>query len=227
VFFIPFTPPPFHFVTTLKGFVFLDENERQTEDGVAKIVKDTLFPAVSNSNISASIRRIIANYNDNIPLSAPSNTIDILLRYLRKSLVVERLNLVKKEDIGTGVGQSHPAWNVYIYPPTRNAPTLREWRAVIQETTFVTEDNDAGKTYKIFNCTICRSINHPSGMCPYPTQDGWIPLPADNSPTLNNLLNTTNRDNRDNRNGNRGRGSTPNNRGRTQNIANNRGAPRT
>jgi hypothetical protein len=203
--------------------MFLDETDRQTESEVARIVEETLFPNTSDSNISSTIRRIVANYHDNIPI--PNFNIDIFIRYLGKSIRVKRLNLVKKEDIGTGAGQSHPAWNIYIHPPTKTVPILREWRAVIRDTVFTTDSNDAGKTHKIFNCSTCRSIDHPGGMCPYPTLNGWVPPVSANSPALDNLINA-NQNRQDNRNGNRGRGTAPNHRGRPRNNANNRGTQR-
>jgi len=222
VFFIPFNPPPYHFVTTLKGFIFLDESDRETEELVENIVGETLFPNDNKLETGSTIRRFIAKNKDNIP--ALIQDIETTLRYLRSSIEVKCLNLVKKEDIGMGEGQSHPAWNVYIYPPSKNNAALREWRTTIQNTTFATDSNKAGKTFKLFRCAICRSIDHPGGMCPYPSQQGWIPP----TPTvIDEILNANNppRVNREARPNTRGRSAGPNGRGR--NATGNRNASRT
>lgn len=220
-FFVPFSPPPFHFVTTLKGFIFLNESDKESEQKVTEIVCDTLFPT-DKSDTGLAIRRIVASHKDNIP--TPINNIETAICFLRSSVRIKHLNLVKKEDIGTGEGSSHPAWNLYIFPPTTNNITLREWRTLIQRTTFVTNTNRAGKTLRLFKCSICRSIDHPGGTCPYPTQRGWTPPTPTTSPTLVDLLNPPQPSNEqpNARNGNRGRGRTGNIRGRGQRAAGNR-----
>ena len=172
VFFVPFDPPPYNFVTTHKGFIFLDESDKQSEQKVTEIVRNVLFPN-EKSDTGFAIRRIVANHKDNIP--TPINNIETAIRYLRNSVKIKHLNLVKKEDIGTGEVLSHPAWNLYISPPSTNNAALREWRLLIQRTVFVTDTYGAGKTYRLFKCSICRSIDHPGGMCPYPAQQGWTP----------------------------------------------------
>ena len=157
------------------------------------------------------IKRILVKYRDNLP--AIITKLEDAIRYLRKSITVQRLDLVRKEDIGTGEGKVQPTWNVYIFPPTRNHLALREWRKFIRNITFITDSNGAGKTTKIFCCTTCRSEDHPGGMCPYPSLDGWIaPAPA-HSPALEGIINRPD-SSQSGRNSNaRGRGA-PNNRSR-------------
>ena len=108
------------------------------------------------------------------------------VKYLWKTIVVERLELVRKEDIGTGTGKVRSAWNVYISPPTKNYQGLQEWRKLIRTVSFVTLSNAARKTRKIFCCMTCRSKSHPGGMCPLLDQPGWRkPPPPQGRATMN------------------------------------------
>ena len=230
VFFIPFVPPPYSYITTLRGFIFLDESDKQTEEAVARTVGETLFSLTQGPEPTKAVKRFLAKYNDNIPPDVPD--LITTLRFLTGTMKVNRLNLVKREDIGTGEGQSRPVWNLYIYPPSKDDTAMATWRAIIQDTVFVTTENGAGTTHRAFKCLTCRSINHPNGMCPYPKQPGWITPVSTTSPVVEELLNPTRRNNREpnasTRNGgnqgNRSNAATANNRNRASNTRSN---PRT
>lgn len=187
VIFIPYTPKPYEFVTTLKGFIFLDENDQQTEEKVKQIVTDTLFPPEPNSEPAKRIRCLVALNWNNIPDLL--NGIEDTIYYLCKSVVIHRLNLVRREDMGMGGGESHPAWNVYISPLSMDNGVLRDWRNYIRSVTFVTDANMASKTFKIFKCTICHAKDHPGGMCPYPSVKNWFAPMPQTSPILKSSTN--------------------------------------
>ena len=155
------------------------------------------------------------NKRDNLP--AIITNLEDAIRFLQKSVSIHRFDLVKKEDIGTGEGKKQPVWNVYIFPPTRDHHALREWKDFIQRITFVTNSNGAGKTTRIFCCTVCRSEDHPGGMCPYPNQEGWIALTPTHSPTLENILNQPEPPQKGRYTSARGRG-TSSNRSRANNV---------
>ena len=226
VFFIPLPQPAFHFVTMLMEFFFIDETDRESELEVAKFVGETLFPTSGTSKVSTAIRRIVADHRDNIP--APIRDVDSCLRYLRASIEVKRLNILSQKDIGTGLGQSYPAWNVYICPPTNDHLAMKKWRETIRDTTFATFINGTGSTVKLFKCTICRGIDHPTGMCPFPNQPGWVKNSPDISPAIDAILNA-NQDNdgaRGPRPNTRARGATHTTRGRSLATRGNRGTTR-
>ena len=162
------------------------------------------------------IRRFLASHRDNIPNTFQA--MDDVVSYLRRTVDVEHLELVPKADIGTGGGKSHPAWNIYIHPPTKDALGLQRWRELIRSITFVTLSNGAGTSYRSFHCLTCRSLNHPTGMCPYPDQKGWVkptpPPPATASssmttPALTREANTPYRGGRGGAGTGRGRPYTP------------------
>ena len=214
--FIEYNPQPSSFVTTLKGFFFFETSPSQTKVDVDEIIAATLFEGGNTSRTVMRVKRFLAAYRDNIP--EPFGDIDNTVRFLRKSIMVEHLELVRKADVGTGGGKGHPAWNVYIHPPTADPDRLHEWKKLIRSTDFVTLDKGTGTTHKIFHCTVCRSENHPGGMCRLPNRLGWVKPPSQQSETLNKVLaaNTPDpneagpsRGARGGRNGGRGRSGTP------------------
>ena len=222
----PFEPSPTSFVTTLKGFMFIGKNDPQTETEVARIIDNAMFSDDKSVTLPTRIRRFIANHRDNV--SDTIINIDDVLRFVRSSITVKHLNLLKKEDVGTGVGKPTPVWNVYIFPPTKDQVAMREWRGIIRKTRFVTAMNRSGSTNRIFNCTVCLSEDHPAGMCPYPSQRGWVaptPLPTTAPPVVEATANPV-QSNRDARTSTRrGRGAQSSSRGR--NATNRKGKANT
>jgi hypothetical protein len=217
VLFIPYAPPPFCFVTTLKGFLFPKLTDSQSETAVLEIVGEALFSTTKSSATSMEIRRFLAKHRDNI--SGLIKDIETALAYLRSSIKVRRYNLVEKINIGTGEGKSTPVWNIYIYPPTGDNAALIKWRSTIRGFTFITKDQGAGRSLKIYKCTVCFSIDHPTGLCPYPQLQKWITPKPDTSPALEDLLNSSHP------NGiNRGTSSRGSHRGHSRNT---RGRPGT
>lgn len=92
--FIAFEPPPYHFVTTLKGFVFLDHTPAQTEEEVGEIIRSTLFLGGRNSEATMRVRHFLASHHDNIP--SMFQPMDEIVDYLCKTIDVEHLDLVQK-----------------------------------------------------------------------------------------------------------------------------------
>lgn len=176
------------FVTTLKGFIFLDESEHETEALVKHVVQRTLFGGEDLGPTMES-KRLLAYFRDNIP-HPMNSSVHEALRFINASVVIKRFELVKKEDIGTGE-EGHPAWNVFIAPATNDHTALKDWIAKVRLVTFATEANGAGTSKRIYTCSICHSEGHPGGMCEFTKAPGWInPAPA-NSPALESLINAT------------------------------------
>ena len=176
------------FVTTLKGFVFLDEPNQETETIVKRIVTSTLFEG-GDAGPTMETKHLLANHRDNIPQPMNSSVMEAI-RFLSASVVVKCFELVKKEDIGTGEG-GHPAWNIFAAPATTNRIALNDWIMKVRKTTFVTEANGTGTTKRIYTCSTCYSEGHPGGMCDFTKQHGWIPSALPHSPTLKSIINPT------------------------------------
>ena len=96
-----------------------------------------------------------------------------------------------KDYCGTGKGKGHPAWNIYIAPPTKDQNALADWTITICKVWFITAANGAGKSRRIFLCLVCHSIDHPRGMCKFLTQTDWIAPPPTIPPALEGILNPT------------------------------------
>ena len=184
LFFVPFSPTPSMFITTLKGFLFPRESKTESENEVKSIISKALFDDGESSQLAAGTKRLLStpNHRNNIP-SPLNNSVQESSRFLKASIVIRRLDLVKKEDIGFDEAKGHPAWNVYIAPPTKDHNAFRKWVDLIRSVRFITKGNSAGTTKKIFTCSICRSKDHPGGMCPFPSTQGWsTPSPPCPSP---------------------------------------------
>jgi len=225
VVFSPFEPPPFTFATTLKGFVFLDLEPDLTTQEVHRIVTATLFEGGGESETTMQVKRFLTTNRDGIPNTF--RTMDDLVKYLQITLTVERLDLVSRDFVGTGEGKTHPAWNIYIQPPTLLSEGMREWRSLIRSMKFVTLANGSGATGRLFRCTICQSENHPAGMCRLPDQVGWIKPAPQTSEALSSILNPTTSGRGRSTTGRGGGGTTTNGRGGPTTRGRGRGGPRT
>jgi hypothetical protein len=65
IFCIAYTLPLFQYVTTLKGFLFMDDKEKNSEKEVTEIVEETHFSTTASSETITSVRRFLANFQDN------------------------------------------------------------------------------------------------------------------------------------------------------------------
>lgn len=84
--------------------------------------------------------------------------------------------------IKTREGPTKTVWNLYCTPPPIPHHAYQEWIEIVRN--LCPSDYDAGRGYfrneRPFLCAGCRSINHPTGLCPLPLTMGWLG-PAANS----------------------------------------------
>ena len=183
-----------------------------------------MFSDDGSSALPNTICRFIARNRNNIDDTIIS--INDTLCFIRSSIRVKHLNLLKKADINTGLGKPTPAWNIYFYPPTTDQTAMRDWRDIIRRTRFVTDVNRAGYTCKPFNCTVCHSEDHPAGMCPCPSQQGWtVPTPTVTNPVVAPTPTPAQASNSTRATTRKGRGGQTNPRGR--NVPTRKGRPNT
>lgn len=189
LFFIPFSPEPSMFITTLKGFLFPRESKGESETEVKNIISRALFDDGENSQLAAGTKRLLStpNHRNNVPPPL-NNSVHDSSRFLKASIVIRRLDLVKKEDIGFDEAKGHPAWNVYIAPPTKDHEAFKKWVDLIRSARLITKGNGAGLTKKIFTCSICRSKDHPGGMCPFPSTEGWSTPTPPRPPPIDDII---------------------------------------
>ncbi|KAJ7714016.1 hypothetical protein B0H16DRAFT_1619709 [Mycena metata] len=64
-------------------------------------------------------------------------------------------------------------WRVYMHPPTHNEQALASIVAVFQNVTVATFQSVGYASATRHYCRMCRSIDHPTGLCPIPLAPGY------------------------------------------------------
>ena len=182
---------------------------------------NTLFDRTSNT--SRRIMDYIAMFRDNLPDSLSNAE---ARDYIRDSVKVQHLQI----RLPGGLGDA-PLYSLYLHPPTAQPAALKRWRTFIAEQRFHAGNGGVGIKYDPpFRCLHCKTIDHPSGLCPHfirikgnahgrndvGSEDDLLPTTADPTTRQQNPASTRNggtatRGNRgppNRRNGTRGRGST-------------------
>jgi hypothetical protein len=169
---IPFTPRISPYVVTIENFTFTDSEAEEVLD----VVKQTI-------NECEQAKEHVASCDpDPHAFQHTLNTTQV------KQL---RLGIPNRAGGGTKL-----VWNVYINPPSQDPPKQREWRKILSSLTFLTALNGAGVALpSTMDCSGCKSIDHPAGLCPIPQTLGWPSYRATTStdiPTsLTQALSTT------------------------------------
>ena len=73
-------------------------------------------------------------------------------------------------------------WNVYVNPPMKDVRLHDEWCKTIRETVFATALYGIAKPRVHPRCVGCKSIDHPTGLCPFPKLGGSFARPHSNVP---------------------------------------------
>jgi hypothetical protein len=68
-------------------------------------------------------------------------------------------------------------WNIYATPPSNSPQRHQEWRRSVSTLKFVTALNGAGTAEPPTSCYGCKSIDHTTGLCPFPSTPRWVPPP--------------------------------------------------
>jgi hypothetical protein len=156
---IPYSPPPFEYVCTIENLTFKEEAATK----VAQVIRATLQ---QSDQARTSVTR------DN----PTQNAFDAMLN----SLTVKPLHVSRANNLGGG---TKLLWNVYAPPPSTAAAKNREWRRIMASLRFLTALNGVGVTSsQPINCSGCKSIDHPRGLCPFPQMNDWIPITLPQNP---------------------------------------------
>lgn len=152
-FFQPVATPNSKFVGTLEGFT-VPEGERG-----ANLVCEIFRHCLRESNDALNF---IRNWTQNSPDDEANKIV--------ASITIEPLTIKTRE------GPTKTAWNVYCAPPPVPHHVYQEWLGYVRD--LRPSDYDAGRGHfrneKPFLCMGCRSINHPTGLCPLPLITGWL-----------------------------------------------------
>ncbi|KAJ7797044.1 hypothetical protein B0H14DRAFT_3549280 [Mycena olivaceomarginata] len=82
-------------------------------------------------------------------------------------------------ELDSGRGGVRVAWHVFMMVTTHNITFYNSIRAAFAGIEFITTWNNTGHVRADMGCRICLSIDHPTGLCPFPLVPGWMgPTPT-------------------------------------------------
>ena len=169
---------PCDFIATLSNFNFRTDTDHLKEcarAAVRQMVTRTLFD--DDTTFKRGVENFIFKYRDNIP---PSLSHPEAVTFIRNSVRIEPFEVVVP-----GGGTRAMLYNVYIHPPTKCLTDIETWKSSIKRQRFYAGKYGVGTLYgNDFNCNHCKTVDHPSGLCPYLEDTP----PADTEPELGNDL---------------------------------------
>ncbi|KJA26903.1 hypothetical protein HYPSUDRAFT_198682 [Hypholoma sublateritium FD-334 SS-4] len=152
-FFQPVDTPNSKFIGTLEGFTVPDGGRGAEQ--VREILRNCL--RMNNTALNFIRRWTPDSLEDEANKMIASITIEPIM-------------------IRTREGPTKTVWNTYCVPPPLPHHLYQEWIGIIRD--LRPSDYDAGRGHfrneKPFQCMGCRSINHPTGLCPLPLITGWL-----------------------------------------------------
>ncbi|KAG2337915.1 hypothetical protein BDR05DRAFT_952275 [Suillus weaverae] len=154
-FFVPFKQPLPTYICTIKNMTFQDSTRSNLL--IAELIRKVLRENMEVSNFIYS--HIIAP-----SASTALRAID--------SIRVSSLNIT------TSRSSMLTVWNIYCdSPPPFSLEDYYLWSALIHGLHFPSDDYGTGAPRlqdKQFTCTGCKSLDHPTGLCPLPATPGWL-----------------------------------------------------
>ncbi|KAF8194947.1 hypothetical protein BJ912DRAFT_923846 [Pholiota molesta] len=140
------------FVMTLRGFSFFDP-ERAHEAAASRVGRAI--------QADLAVRKVVCAYSDNYPGYTP----DEVLAAIADTIEAQEIETVIE---GTTVTE----YNIYMSGPTNNYVGFREWLAAVRTASYTALEGRA-KAQHVYNCALCRGLDHPTGLCPFPFVKGW------------------------------------------------------
>lgn len=157
IFILPFEQPTPSYIGTLAHFA-LDDSE-DSNRVVEKAVRETLKTSAA----------VIDFYTKHAPKGGPTIT-----------EVIDSVRAAGLQLFQRG-GKVSTVWNVYLEnQPHFSFDIYLQWAVIIRQLEFPTEDRGTGTMQRKeqLECRGCKSLEHPSGLCPFPKIPGWMG-PAD------------------------------------------------
>jgi hypothetical protein len=154
LFTIPFDMPVIGFVGTFGGFTL------PNTQGGADAVRDLLQTAIrANSDINEFVR----THRDAF---GPQVSADQAWHIFSNSVAVEGMELVNNTIT--------VAWQLSVTPPTNDHGAWLQLRRLFRRLSVMTALHGTARLQRSYRCHICPSINHPTGLCPFPRLPGWL-----------------------------------------------------
>jgi hypothetical protein len=80
---------------------------------------------------------------------------------------------IERIDFKVSGGLSLPRYNIFADSPTGNPDTWTKLRAYLLSLSYQSDLDGRGVTVNFIPCTLCHSIAHPRGLCPFPDIPLW------------------------------------------------------
>jgi hypothetical protein len=155
LFTIPFNMPITRFVGTFGGFTL------PNSQGGADAARDLLQMAI---RANADITEFVRTHRDAFD---PQVSADQAWHIFSNSVVVEGMELLVNNTVTV-------AWQLGVTPPTNDHGAWIQLRRLFGCLSVMTALHRTARLQRSYRCHICPSINHPTGLCPFPCLPGWL-----------------------------------------------------
>ncbi|KAJ7513129.1 hypothetical protein B0H11DRAFT_2303372 [Mycena galericulata] len=160
LFIFALNPPRSGFLGIVEGLTF------ENTAGGAQEAANAITGALSTNT---DFIRLVMTHRDALP--ANFSTQQVLAAVLG-SISVVPLELTSPRG-------PRVVWRVYMRVTTNSVDGYNAIRGAFRQVVFVTAFNNTGCVREDMSCRICRSIDHPTPLCPFPNAPGWMgPTPT-------------------------------------------------
>ncbi|KAJ7711610.1 hypothetical protein B0H16DRAFT_1816528 [Mycena metata] len=156
LFIITLAPHFSGFLGLVEGLTFLN-----TPAGAQEAVNAITHTLSTNTNFI----QLVMSHRDALPAHW---SIQQALTAILGSLTVTPIELL------SGAGSARVVWRVFMMVTTHNMVYYNAIRAAFRQVAFVTAFNNTGRVRDDLSCRICRSIDHPTQLCPFPDVPGYV-----------------------------------------------------
>jgi hypothetical protein len=154
---IPYLPNVSTFAFSLQNFTF--PNNELGRQEVQAIVAYTI-------SASKKIDNFIRITRDAAPPALTPSQV--------KERIIDSIQVVGLDYANPGnTGTFTTIWNVYLSSPTNNPTYHEEWISILLENEYTGEFEGQGIPYLPLPCSVCKSNDHTTGVCPFPQLPGW------------------------------------------------------
>ncbi|PPR01212.1 hypothetical protein CVT24_006122 [Panaeolus cyanescens] len=161
-FFYRFDHRPMDFVFSLCNY------PRPAKNPDSEAIVRSIVMSAMRENIR-TIKSYIANNYNNVPLDQRTNA-EQATEWVINSTRVTSFFTTNKSN------QPSPIFNVYISPPAYDHVGYSRWIEMLGSITYSGPQGVAHIRDPPFHCSLCKSSDHPTGLCEYPQLPNW-PIP--------------------------------------------------
>ncbi|KAF8186168.1 hypothetical protein K438DRAFT_1973538 [Mycena galopus ATCC 62051] len=155
LFVIPYDMPVIGFVGTFGGFTLPNSQEG------ANAARSLLQSAIrANHDITEFVRTHRDAFGAQVSADQAWDIFCDSVKVVGMELLVSNTNTV--------------AWHLYVTSPTDDHNAWTQLRRLFGRLSVMTALHGTARLQRSYRCRICPSINHPTGLCPFPRLPGWL-----------------------------------------------------